>query len=50
MALTNYWDKHPPLALMVQCYLGIEPKTKPAAQQAPDLMRLLSESFPKGAP
>lgn len=33
-ALNHYWDRHPPLHLMVQSYLGIKPVSRsPASQQ-----------------
>ncbi|BBE50829.1 hypothetical protein OYT1_ch1272 [Ferriphaselus amnicola] len=30
-ALNHYWDRHPPLHLMVQSYLGIKPVSRSSA-------------------
>lgn len=35
-AMTQHWQDHPPLNLMVQAYLGIKPdKSPPATPQGP---------------
>lgn len=31
--LSNYWEDHPPLQRMVQGFLGIKPKRKPAPSE-----------------
>jgi hypothetical protein len=32
-ALNHYWDRHPPLHLMVQSYLGIKPVSRSSASR-----------------
>lgn len=32
-ALNHYWDRHPPLHLMVQSYLGIKPVSRSSTPQ-----------------
>lgn len=32
-ALNHYWDRHPPLHLMVQSYLGIKPVSRSLASR-----------------
>lgn len=34
LAMNGYWDKHPPVHLMVAAYLGIKPSANTAASAA----------------
>ncbi|WP_119283490.1 hypothetical protein [Ferriphaselus sp. R-1] len=35
-AMSRYWDRHPPLHLMVQSYLGIKPVIRNTTQAKPE--------------